>query len=50
MENEKKYILIRRQKIVSFDTENCYLNFSICPNDDKVKTPPIEKALNLKKD
>ena len=50
MENEKKYILIRRQKIVSFDTENCYLNFSICPNDDKVKTPPIEKALKLKKE
>ncbi len=49
MANEKKYILIKRQKTISFNDDDCFINHSPVSKENIDTTPSKEKAENYKK-
>jgi len=49
MADDKKYILIKRQKTISYDETDCFVNYSPLNKEEIDHTPAKEKAESLKK-
>lgn len=49
MADDKKYILIKRQKTISYDETDCFVNYSPLNKEEIDHTPTKEKAESLKK-
>lgn len=49
MANVKKYILIKRQKTISYDENDCFVNYIPLVKDNNDTTPSNERAENQKK-
>ena len=49
MANEKKYILIKRQKTISYNEQDCFINYNPLAKENNDPSTSKEKAENQKK-